>query len=117
LKADFTPTDEINYNMASKTVYINVVTATGIEKISENLVKLYPNPVVDKITLSGISVFAAGKKAKLKIIDHLGKLVFITEKEYLSDIEYIEVGNLTKGAYYLSIQSENHILIKRFIKQ
>lgn len=116
LKTDFTPTDGLNYNTASKTVYINVVTTTGIERISEELIILYPNPVVDKITLSGISEFATAKKVKLQIIDHLGKLVFSLEKEYLSDIEHIEVENLIKGTYYLCIQTENHILVKRFIK-
>jgi tRNA A37 threonylcarbamoyltransferase TsaD len=78
------------------------------KSIRENLtnVSIYPNPVVDKLFIQGLS-----GSTKVSIYNVLGKLV-------LSKINSSEIhlDNLEGGIYIINIRDENRETVLKFIK-
>lgn len=78
--------------------------------IINNEIKVYPSPVKDFITVSGIM----DVKYQIKIYDIAAKIII--NQEFTSETS-IETSQLTNGIYTYSIQSNNEIISKgKFIK-
>ncbi len=72
---------------------------TNVEKIKEDSrYSVYPNPTNRKITISGISPM---NDINVKIVDHLGKLIYNGKLNYLDNS--IEMTTHTAGFYYVVI--------------
>jgi len=71
-----------------------------------NSIKLYPNPVIDKLFIQGLS-----NPTKISVYNILGKLVF--SKTTSSEIN---VSNLQNGIYILKIVDEQKNIVRKFIK-
>ena len=73
----------------------------------ENIVRLYPNPTNDFITISNVN------KATITINDSKGKVIL--EKNNYSKNGRISLQNIEKGIYFVKIKSNNKIAIKKLI--
>lgn len=73
--------------------------------------KLYPNPVKDSFVIS----YKDGNMLNVSIYNLLGRQVMKTKIN--SSMETVNVTNLTKGAYIVSINSDNVHEIFKIIKE
>lgn len=81
-----------------------------------NEISISPNPARDQISVSYTST---GSDVNISIIDMIGKKQFdkeISLSEKGLQNEDINVSNLAKGYYILSIQSGDERIVRRFIK-
>lgn len=77
----------------------------------DNLLKIYPNPASDKIK---IEVSQENWLGEVAIYDLSGSLI----QKLASPSQYIQVGELTKGAYLIKINLANtQVITKRFVKR
>ncbi len=75
-----------------------------------NKVKIYPNPSSKKITIS-----TPQKIIELKINDIQGKTII---KRYnLNDLVTLDISNLIKGIYFVTIRYDKFIITKKIIKE
>jgi len=90
-------------------VYVGVA---GINNKSlDKNITIYPNPVKDVLTIS----VEKENKTKVTIVNALGKAVatyFLVEKD-----NKINTNNWAKGIYYLKIENENGVVVRKIIKE
>jgi hypothetical protein len=108
LSVTFTPTDATTYNTASKTVKINVVTATGVGTPRNDKVTFYPNPAKDVLYFQNIPI-----NTYVSIIDLNGKLLIDKKVEN----NQIYVGNLPQGVYCIKLITGLEVSILKLIKE
>jgi Secretion system C-terminal sorting domain len=72
-------------------------------------VKLYPNPAISKINISGLK-----EKSSLNVYDINGRLV-MQFKDYLD--KPIDVINLQSAFYFIKIRNSKGVKVKTFIKE
>lgn len=86
----------------------------GIKDVGTNNfdIKLYPNPVRDKLKIE-FNKSIKNKKIDIKIINTLGTVV-----RYINNFnnDYIDLENLKSGIYILRIQTKNSVINKKIIK-
>jgi hypothetical protein len=80
--------------------------AAGVDDQKQLDISIYPNPVVDKLFIQGLS-----DATKISVYDILGKLVL--SKTILSEID---VTNLQRGIYTIKIIDEQKETVQKFIK-
>ena len=80
------------------------VQVTGLENSYNNTIHVYPNPVKDILTVSGI-----GNRVSGKVMNYLGEMVL----EVNSPDGSIDVSSLPRGFYILKTDNG----VARFIKQ
>ena len=93
----------------SSTAIIDVATST-LNYLSEQLIKVYPNPVGDLLQLE-IPVDLRLQQIQLK--DYTGRILQVWGDEQ----QRLSVQNLRPGWYHLEIITEEGIIIKRIVKQ
>lgn len=79
-----------------------------IEK--EKMIDFYPNPSTTELTIK----LHEGQKGLIRILSTEGVLVY--EEKMESPLFTIDVSALTNGMYYISLELENEILSRSFIK-
>jgi|WetSurMetagenome_2_1015567.scaffolds.fasta_scaffold16986_2 hypothetical protein len=109
LKADFEPTDAVNYESASKTVYINVFLATGISEVGTNKLVIFPNPVIDFFSVSGIE-----GRAKISLSDLNGRVILTKE---ISNNEMISLSTFLSGIYVVTLEDINGFTSRTILKK
>ena len=87
-------------------IYYTKKSTLGVNDHNLIKVSIYPNPVIDKLFIQGLS-----NPLKVSIYNVLGKLVLaeITSKD-------IDVKQLSKGIYILKIIDEQKETVRKFIK-
>ncbi len=83
--------------------------------ISDDFVKIYPNPAVDKLNIQ-YSFVGDNKLTKIAIYDIMGKLINETEVDVLEGQFNIDISNLSQGKYIIKIQGSDSSLVKSFVK-
>jgi len=85
---------------------INVESSLSVDDNIKNILKIYPNPVVNKLFIEGLS-----SPTKISIYNILGKLLItkITSND-------IDVKNLQSGIYIIRITNIEGQLVRKFIK-
>lgn len=79
--------------------------------------KVFPNPAVDKLLLSG-SLSTAGNSLQIKIIDLLGREQLHQKIKDFNDMAEIDIAHLQSGIYSLVItKSANEMQTILFVKQ
>ena len=82
---------------------------TGInEIISNDFIKVFPNPVANKIFIQGGNNI---QNFEIKILNIMGDIVLLGKKKE------IDVSFLSNGVYFLNYQTENYIVSKKIIIQ
>ncbi len=83
----------------------------GEESFSESIT-LYPNPATNQVTLG----YTGGAQLQqLTITDVNGRLISITSLEDFKDSQIIDTSKLSKGMYFLNIQSSVDIVVQKLI--
>lgn len=74
------------------------VTNTGIKTLNDFGIQVYPNPVNDYLTIE----LANNENTNITLINTLGEVVL---KQQINNSENLELSNLAKGIYFLSIEN------------
>jgi endoglucanase Acf2 len=82
----------------------------GVEQFMTKTPYIYPNPAVNELTISNID-----DKAVLSIYDLKGNLLI--SKITYSELEKIDVSNLSTGLYMIKVTGKNFTITNKFIKQ
>ena len=96
-------------------VTVNLTIITGIEHIETNMFTLYPNPNSGSFTLlfndniTGI--------IKIKVLNALGKQVYIEELKGRTKKHDIQLDNINKGTYIIYVQTGENKISKKIIVQ
>jgi hypothetical protein len=102
------PTKILNYGVSRSNIVNNGV--NGINTLTKSTVLVYPNPTNGNITLE-VSSELVGKR--YSILDFSGRIIL--DGKISSTQEHIDLQNVARGAYYLSI--ENSSSVTKLIKQ
>jgi hypothetical protein len=89
---------------------VAVRTTSGLDKIGLPNLNLYPNPAVERITLSGLN---GGEQ--ISIIDLNGKIAAM--QQALSQETSINVSSLPQGAYLVAVKYNGKLGVVKFIKE
>jgi uncharacterized protein (TIGR02145 family) len=86
--------------------------STSTENLyNQEKIKLFPNPVKDRI-----SIECAGKKdLKMKIFNIAGDCIF--QSNLKNEPNSIDLSSLTKGIYFIQFTDSNHTIQKKLIKE
>ena len=102
------------YNQANKPNCLQAITIGVPEIIKQNDFCLYPNPAKSLIIVS--STINGTVKVNYEIVDVLGKVVMQSDNES-SDKFSININDLNSGIYFLRLQVNNSLVVKKFIKE
>jgi len=80
----------------------------GINDILGEAITIFPNPANNRLTINGLD-----HNSTISIYDINGKLVYKSE----AITNQIDISNFQNGIYAIKIESENHVIIKKIIKQ
>lgn len=82
---------------------------TGLFEIKDNKqLIVFPNPTTSSISVNG---FNTNEPVKVSILNTSGQIIFQTK-----DILNIDVSNLSRGTYILSVESKSDYYISKFVK-
>ena len=110
--------NENNVAVACHTVKNNsLITSLNDIKVMNDLVKIYPNPASDKITLEWNTKYGFEKIRQLKIVDVSGKQMFIDRALLSSPLIEIPIQQFPSGMYLLSIETEKSFAVQKFVKE
>lgn len=103
--------DTINNCSSTKIVTVTINNCyVGIEEVTDyDLVKIYPNPFSQKLTISNNS------PSTLKLFNQLGQLIISKKLEL--QIETLDLEQLEDGIYILQLDNPNQRFSKRIVKQ
>ena len=102
---------EVIFNGCTDTSSCFLVDYTGLDEVDAHLVTIYPNPVMDNITIQGLEIISGIKD--IQIVSPTGQLV----KQYTGVQEIINVSELSNGVYFLNIRHTEGVQSIRFVKQ
>jgi hypothetical protein len=117
LQVSFTPADTANYTHATKSVLINVTLASGLDDAGGKEIRLFPIPVSDLLSVTGISKMAAEGNLSVHLLNADGRLIPLPAWERNGDILRLSVHDLVPGVYTLRLQSSGKTVVKRFVRQ
>ncbi|MEX2380468.1 MAG: T9SS type A sorting domain-containing protein [Vicingaceae bacterium] len=89
---------------------------TSLDKNSELLknISLYPNPAKTQLNLEW---FSETKQMNIEIIDGLGRVYQSRSSLPKNGKLGLDVSQLSSGLYFLRIQLDNEVIIRRFVKE
>ena len=89
-----------------------VAGTAGIEdRISENNVKLYPNPATSEFTIE----LPKTLKAEIRVFDITGKLLIYETDAVIANKRTVDASALTAGTYFVRINSEEGAATKKLL--
>ncbi|NQX98180.1 MAG: T9SS type A sorting domain-containing protein [Flavobacteriales bacterium] len=81
----------------------------GINELSNESLSVYPNPAKNQLTITNNQ----SQILNISIIDITGKTV----KTIIGNVSTVNVSGLTKGIYFLQVQTEKGLLNSKFIRE
>ena len=97
-------------NNADQTIDINIT--TGIEELAASSVRLYPNPVENKLVIERDN----GDETVIELYNVSGALIGVTKTENVTTT--IDVEALSPGSYFIKVTGTNNTpVVRRFIKK
>ncbi len=91
----------------SNQIVLLVDVCSGINKIENNSIHIYPNPAVNQITINNIP----NNAKNIKIIDITGETVISLSKQEVNQV--IDISNLQNGVYFVKVGAQVQKLIKK----
>jgi len=97
---------ENNFDNALATTSVTFTTLdnTAVSQLSSNI-NIYPNPASDIISISNAA------NMNIKLFDTNGKLIL--KQKITSNLEYINIENLTSGIYFINIEENGKTTVKK----
>ena len=105
--------EDINTCENSDTVIINVEAGVSVAGVTSSETIIYPNPTTGIVTLD---MNKSNNVSDIKITDEFGRLIKhikINDNPYLE----IDLSEQAKGFYFIHIQTEKRIIIKKIVLQ
>lgn len=113
---------DMEYDCDDIDVFTNEFTATGyvlpdfdcpvgINEITKDNIKIYPNPTKNKINV----VLSNNENSQITLVDNLGRIIY-SESLNTSEKE-IDMTKLSRGIYSLLIRTDNKVISKKIVKQ
>ena len=102
------------YNLTNKPNCLQSISVGITEVPKQNDFSLFPNPAKSLITIS--STISGTVKVNYEIVDVLGKVVMQNDNEN-SDKFSININDLNSGIYFLRLQVNNSVVVKKFVKE
>ncbi len=100
---------DFNPPIITNTVTTEIFAPLSVEEFNTQSIKLFPNPAKRKLEITSNQIID-----KLIIVDINGRILNSVD---ISQAEYsLDVSSLSKGVYFLEIQSGENKSIKKFIK-
>ena len=90
-------------------IYSKTACTLGIEDVITDRIAIYPNPVKGQLYIDNIVI------EKITVYDASGKLIKTTKFTNASDSNTIDLSNLTKGIYFIYLQSEGTSIARKII--
>ena len=81
----------------------------GIDELSNESLSIYPNPAKNELIINNGEL----KIEQISIIDVTGKIV----KAIIGTVNTVNVSDLTRGIYFIQIQTEKGLVNSKFIKE
>ncbi len=102
------------YNQINKPNCLQSITVGVTEVAKQNDFALFPNPAKSLINVS--STIIGSVKVYYEVVDVLGKVVMQNENTG-SDKFSININDLNSGIYFLRLQVNNSVVVKKFVKE
>ncbi len=100
---------DFNPPIITNTVTTEIFAPLSVEEFNTQSIKLFPNPAKRKLEITSNQIID-----KLIIVDINGRILNSVD---ISQAEYsLDVSSLSKGVYFLEIQSGENKSIKKFVK-
>ena len=113
---DYSPLNGDNYYRLSQVDLDGTIKVIGNQVVKHTLdmvsVTVYPNPVVDKATLS----FGNVSYTKLQLVDSFGRLLQSQAITKQSKQTTLDLSIYPKGIYYVKLANNNSLEVKKIIK-
>jgi len=93
----------------SSSLAVTIDDCTGIEENSSSLIRLYPNPANDKVTITGLN------EATIKVYNLLGKEIY-SIKEARGQ-QSINTSSYVKGLYLVKVEQDEELSVFQLIKR
>lgn len=84
----------------------------GVEEYNNNYLSIYPNPIINNITIETNS--NTNTKQKIEITNLLGQSMYTYD---VYSKATIDVSAYAKGIYIIKLNSDKRIIVKKFIKE
>ncbi len=98
-----------NYSVSN----INNYDFEGVIEITfSDKIKIYPNPTNDMFL---IQTESQNNSYSLEILNILGEVVY--KNIFTTNIEQVDLSSQPTGVYFIKLQSENNMMVKKIIKQ
>ncbi len=106
-----TYTQNVNINAMTSIAYlVSAHDAAKINEISQGKIYIYPNPATDIINVNS----EENRINKISINNISGQKVY--EKQVKGFDSSVNISNLSKGVYFVNIETEKGIFVEKFIK-
>ncbi|MCF6366561.1 MAG: T9SS type A sorting domain-containing protein [Bacteroidales bacterium] len=96
-----------SFTVAGANLPVNVAMTVGIENLTENNIKLYPNPT------TGILNVNSDEPLLITIFDISGKQIYASKQP--NRLFEIDLSNNSKGLYFINIIKNNKVLTEKII--
>jgi Leucine-rich repeat (LRR) protein len=90
-------------------IYSKTACTLGVNDLISDKIILYPNPIKGQLHIDNIVL------EKTTIYDALGKLIQTTKFTKGSNSNNLDVSNLTRGVYFIYLQTEDSGVVKKII--
>ncbi|MFA6482637.1 MAG: M6 family metalloprotease domain-containing protein [Bacteroidales bacterium] len=109
--------NDLGYGAAIDNVVIDEIATSGIEANAESLaVSLFPNPAGDQTTLQITG--NNGGQVNLRLISADGRTLWSKANHYpASGQETIDLKGISKGMYYMIVETAGEVIIRSLVKQ
>lgn len=104
---EYCPTD-------SAYVTVTLTDCSGIDENAENALVVYPNPVVDVLTVSNVAIEG---NAVIEVLDIEGRVIISKNVSNLFGNYTIDMSSIESGVYFVKVTADNSVQKVRVVKQ
>jgi hypothetical protein len=97
---------------ATSTVTVDIIDCTGIDEANNLHLSVYPNPVVDVLTIQNVSI----EIGVIEVLDVQGKVVSAVQVNGVYGNYALDMNNIQRGMYIVRITTETSVQEVRVVK-
>lgn len=98
----------------SSYVTITLTECTGIDEVANSNFVVYPNPVIDILTVQNVSIEG---NALIEVVDIEGRVVIANQVSDVYGNYTIDMSRIESGVYFVKVTSNNEVQKVRIVKQ
>jgi hypothetical protein len=93
---------------ATSTILISTSACNDLPELTKNMIRVFPNPFKETLSISNVG------EADIEIVNLIGQSV---RKKTISDESRLDLSDLPKGIYFLTVHREGNDLTFRIVKE